>query len=1104
MRVGILGAAEARIDGTAVDLGTRKQRALLAALAMRRGQPVGQDALVDMLWGESPPTAVTATLQGYVARLRRALEPDRPPRAPSEVLVTQQSGYALILPEEALDAARFEAAVSEAHDRLGTGMTAEPDAAELERLFASLNDGLSLWRGLPYTELEDAPAAQAERARLEELRAIALEDRAVAALGLGRHAMVAGELEVLTATYPLRERLWGLRALALTRSGRQADALEVLRQVRELLADELGLEPGAELRSLQTAVLRQDPSLEWTAATKPIPQQRTAASHTPSFAWPLVGRDDQLSALVGLLEQSDEQPMFAVVTGEPGIGKSRLCAELAATATAEGVTVVVGRCTQDEGAPPLYPWASVLRELGHDLPSTDASDRDGDGTSRFRAWESIARTVIDAASEQHLLVILDDLHWADTSTLRVLRLLAETAESGRLMVVATWRHEPPPTGQLAELAEMLARRHALRLQLTGLSSAEAGEIVTSVAASTPTLDEADSLRARTDGNPFFLVEYARLAREGGDLGALLAEEHPPAAVQDVLTRRLGSLPEDTSAALRVACVVGRYFDIPTLASVLDSDEDEVLDRLDPALTAGLVREFGVDRFRFAHALVCDTAYAAMTQSRRARMHARVAEVLTGQPGRVTEVARHWLSAGPQHAGRAWRAAVEAARAARAVYAYEEAVALLTSAVSTAESDPDTSDEDLFEVLLELARSLLLTDNLIDLRVTVHRALEVSARFECAPERQVGAVCLLASKALWQTGTYGGADQQVTGTVRRLLDELPPEDSIARCRAMVTLAHEIYYGSSLQERQALCDEALAMARRLGDDDLLLLTLLVVPLAVWSPGSADLRYELTGEAVDLARRTGDEASLTIALALRASAASESGRVAAVFPLIDEARELATQQRQLFAQLFLDGLEIPWRAMRDEFDRVHELTAHMVSLHERIGVPASGDALVGAFLMDLLWSGKDEDLLQIAGAVDGVRVMPIDASLAAIYGRTGQIDQARERLQSGELDLSPDWWFSTMVLSMAAEAALYTGSRDIAAKAYDRLLPFAGMPAASGSGTVIGPVDTFLAMGALATGERDLATRHADAAARLCTEWEIPLALVWLEGRREQFNF
>jgi DNA-binding SARP family transcriptional activator len=353
VRVGILGAAEARLDGAAVDLGTRKQRALLAALAMHRGRPVPADTLVDLLWGETPPAAVTATLQGYVARLRRALEPDRPPRSPSEVLVTQQGGYALVLPDDALDAACFEATVAAAHERLGTVAAAEslpPD--ELQQLFDGLSSALGLWRGLPYTELEESPAAQAERSRLEELRATALEDRAVAGLALGRHAMVAGELEVLTATYPLRERLWGLRALALTRSGRQADALEVLRQVRELLAEELGLEPGAELRELQTAVLRQDPSLVWAAPEAPA-RHRPARTSGTAFAWPLVGRDDELGALMGLLERSEEQPVFAVLTGEPGIGKSRLCAERAAHAPSEGVTRGVGRCSQDQGAPPL-------------------------------------------------------------------------------------------------------------------------------------------------------------------------------------------------------------------------------------------------------------------------------------------------------------------------------------------------------------------------------------------------------------------------------------------------------------------------------------------------------------------------------------------------------------------------------------------------------------------------------------------------------------------------------------------------------------------------------------------------------------------------------
>ena len=138
-----------------------------------------------------------------------------------------------------------------------------------------------------------------------------------------------------------------------------------------------------------------------------------------------------------------------------------------------------------------------------------------------------------------------------------------------------------------------------------------------------------ALRQRTDGNPFFLVEYARLAREGGDLSGLLAEAHPPAAVHDVLARRLKRLPEETVSALRWAALVGRQFDLGTLAAVSRVEEDDLLDHLDPALDAGLVREDGIDRYLFGHALVRDTIYAAIPAARRARAHARVAEALCG-------------------------------------------------------------------------------------------------------------------------------------------------------------------------------------------------------------------------------------------------------------------------------------------------------------------------------------------------------------------------------------------------------------------------------------------------------------------------------------------
>lgn len=634
VRVGVLGAAQAHVGDEPVDLGTRKQRALVAALAMNHGRPVSVDAIVDMLWPQAPPPGVTGTLQAYVAGLRRALEPDRAARAPSSVLVTVAPGYALRVADDDLDAARFDRVVSRTHRRLGprsglhesSGLTRE----ELQSVVADLDAALALWRGTPYLELEDAPSAVAERVRLEELRLVALEDRVVAALELGQHATVAGELESLTTAHPLRERLWGLRALALTRAGRQAEALDALREVREVLADELGLEPGQELRDLQGAVLRQDPALDWQpvqespaiAPTTRVEGEGSAAARretveeapavparihgvVPSLPdWPLVGRSEQLAELVAALDKADAgTPTLAALVGEPGIGKSRLAAELAAVAVERGVTVLLGRCSQDDGAPPLWPWQQVLRGLGRDLPDEDG---DEDGGGRFRTWEAIAADVLDTAAGRTLLVILDDLHWADVASLRVLRLLGETMHDARLLVLGTWRSHPEPADALLDAVETFARRHAVRLDLHGLSADDASRVVEAVSHRSASAAEGDALRRRTDGNPFFLVEYGRLAREGGDLATLLAETHAPAAVHDVLARRLQRMPEETLSVLRWAALVGRGFDLDRLAAASGLDEDTLLDRLDPALDAGLVREDGIDRFLFGHALVRDT------------------------------------------------------------------------------------------------------------------------------------------------------------------------------------------------------------------------------------------------------------------------------------------------------------------------------------------------------------------------------------------------------------------------------------------------------------------------------------------------------------------
>ena len=193
VQIAVLGPVEVRVDGTSVELGTPKQRALVAALALSHGQPVSVDAIVDLLWEDSPPPGVTATLQAYVSGLRKVLEPHRERRAPATVLVTVAPGYALRLPPEASDATRFEQVVTAEHRRLSMPLLGPSPlpASALHQTVERLDAALASWRGAPYAELEDAPAAVAERAHLEELRSVALEDRAVARLALGDQATTA-------------------------------------------------------------------------------------------------------------------------------------------------------------------------------------------------------------------------------------------------------------------------------------------------------------------------------------------------------------------------------------------------------------------------------------------------------------------------------------------------------------------------------------------------------------------------------------------------------------------------------------------------------------------------------------------------------------------------------------------------------------------------------------------------------------------------------------------------------------------------------------------------------------------------------------------------
>src|SRR5215468_7635913 len=257
-RFHILGPLEVVRSGCVVPLGGRRQRAVLALLLLQANRVVSFDRLAEDVWGGHPPPGSVTTLQSYVFRLRRALEPDRLPGDAGAVLVTRDRGYLLRVNRGHLDAAVFEEAGAAGRAALEAGRYAEAAQA--------LREALGLWRGPGLADLADYAFARPEAARLEELRLAAVEDRIDADLALGRHQALTGELERLAAEHPLRERLHGQLMVALYRCGRQADALAAYRRARDLLAGELGIDPAQPLQRLHGSVLAHDPALEWNGS----------------------------------------------------------------------------------------------------------------------------------------------------------------------------------------------------------------------------------------------------------------------------------------------------------------------------------------------------------------------------------------------------------------------------------------------------------------------------------------------------------------------------------------------------------------------------------------------------------------------------------------------------------------------------------------------------------------------------------------------------------------------------------------------------------------------------------------------------------------------
>jgi predicted ATPase/DNA-binding SARP family transcriptional activator len=326
LRFGILGPLEVTRGADPVDLGGPKQRVLMAILLVHRNAVIHADRIIDLLWDGKAPASASGTMHAYLSHLRKALRGDG--EEPGSPIVTRPPGYALVVAPDATDADRFVA--------LSDAAAAAQAARDHHRAVGLLDEALAMWRGAPLSDCGDLPFLREERVRLEELHVHTVEERMAAGLALGWHARLLPALQALAAKHPLRERLRGQLMLALYRSGRQVDALEVYSQARAQLAADLGIDPGPALQELERAILRQDSSLEISAAAPHGPAAPSSALvsgwRIPEPPSPIVGRQRDLQAVRGLVEDA----RLVTLTGAGGTGKTRLVLEVAQRLRAPG------------------------------------------------------------------------------------------------------------------------------------------------------------------------------------------------------------------------------------------------------------------------------------------------------------------------------------------------------------------------------------------------------------------------------------------------------------------------------------------------------------------------------------------------------------------------------------------------------------------------------------------------------------------------------------------------------------------------------------------------------------------------------------------------
>ncbi len=1064
----LLGPLEVVADGEPVPLNAAKPRTVLAMLLVHANRVVSADRLTDTIWGDHPPATATNTLQTYVSQLRRVLG-----RAS---LQSRPTGYVLLVGPDQLDAARFTQLAAEGRALVDR----HPDRAA-----AILRGALGLWRGAAFAEFADEPFARAEAARLEAARLTALEDRIRADLAAGRHAAVVGELEGLVAADPHREHLAELLMVALYRSGRQVEALRAFQWLRRRLADELGIDPSPALVDLERAVLTQSPDLD--LAPGPAGAGALVLSDldwAPPALFPFVGRRRELALLAAACEVVGREPRVVLVTGDPGMGKSRLVTEAARAASDHGCCVLHGRGDEHMGDAYRLFDRILARVMPGDRPrepdgAAPAGDADG---RRLRFFGDVAGALA-ALPAPRVVLVLDDLHWADVPSLLLLRHLLLDDHGVALTVLAVMGLGPRPVALATTIGELQRRGTTRSVELAGLSPEDVTRLVElGPAGLEPAM--AAQLWFETGGNALFVTEVLR-DRSGRD-GREPTLASLPATVSDVVGRRVRSLSALARAAVEAAAALKTPGDGPLLGRIAALDAEATIAALDEAAEARLLVPVAGDpgTFEFGHRMVCTAVYERIPPARRLDLHRRVALALETEghgARRPAEVARHWTAAGRfGDASAAIRYLRLAAEAADQRTGYEAAVGHYRSALALMERHPTAVQPvERCQVLLAIA-------------ATEDRSGDISAGNEACREaalvaERLGRPDLLALAALGHGGVLATGAEPDPGSARLLRSALAALEPRSRDAALVAarLAELEYWSLPRAARRALCDQALDTARSGGDGTVVARVLVHRFWALNCPDQLEERLAVAAELEELIASVGHEDHRLRTGKCRLHLHLELGDFAAACRLSEVMAATAADHNHREYQRLALAFDAMRAAVTGRFDQAAELSERARSMMDGRGHPDHATLVAFVQSIPVRWlQGRLRELVpqaQMLTLADPGRPR-WHALLAWAAAEAGDVSLAREALAAldpaGFVGREPalDWW---SILAAGGHAAVILGDAATARIVHDALLPYSGRNLVAGQVAFYGAVSHLLGILAAALGDEAAAAAHLEAA-------------------------